>query len=915
MKFNAPLDGTQVSGKHIKNYLALRTTSSASSDYDEEEDENETSEKSQPNYYVASAVFTDSDSENTPEDDDEQDDDKIDNNSNVEDDNDDEEDDNDEEDEEELHEIDTNDTRFDYTKTSESEEDASDDSDSDSDTDSDSGSDSEISSGFFINRTLQQSTSKPLHKKQVKKQKNLKPPPKIQIPKRLDLSSFRNSASPAPSGGSTTLSSNESVTKLVFQDDDDDDSGLSDLSVMSETELNALEASIPEFRRRRDSVVDQSLDDNLTFPRSTIADTISEENSLSSIATSNEFEDNDEDEGDDEDDDEDDYEFDDDDDKLLVMMDSDYASSTADPDTDSIFGDDDEADNDSAIEEEEERALVEEVEKSGDLNRPPSPLMTGYYSDDDEFDSDWSFQNAAFFDGTPETETVTNKSGSNANGHTTSNNRKQSTTNDLSDDDDSYLWSYFFTSDEGSSSSEDDEDSRQGMQNAAGQDEDFSGESTDEDESVPHNANCTPASKPTEILSSSNTVTRPPVLGSWVTNTERPYGIIDGLTTRTLSPPDNGKTDKNKTPTSAVVNKNFTFKRDRGSNDWENSVADSPLAKRQRKDSLKNSSNELDFSSLVSPSSTNGTQANGNLNNSLSSSSSLTSNKTLKNGSSSVSTKASKTDSQVIDDSSDSSPDEIVLDDFIYTSELDEDGEEDEGYVGSVYDSFTNRDIPLSAFRNRSMSFANPQLSMIQNGNSATGSPSPYKVNSQGTLKRRKSSSASSRRTSVSSWRNSQTMNNNNNKLHKRNSISSNNNNGSNNGNISFDTIYAGIVLPTPTVDNSSNQNGNSTDKGGRVKSARPTQKHQSNNNNQYRSEVTMSSMHNNNSKKLKKRRRRLNRSKKLLLEGISESGHGDDHDLFNTDLEIGVDIIGNTDLIEELVGIGALSPLFGEIS
>ncbi|ODQ80124.1 hypothetical protein BABINDRAFT_21712, partial [Babjeviella inositovora NRRL Y-12698] len=66
----------------------------------------------------------------------------------------------------------------------------------------------------------------------------------------------------------------------------------------------------------------------------------------------------------------------------------------------------------------------------------------------------------------------------------------------------------------------------------------FSGESTDEDSSIPP-----PSAKPQlgsknaqEVLSLSSVGTRPPVLGTWVTKHDRPYEIIDGLTTRSLTP-------------------------------------------------------------------------------------------------------------------------------------------------------------------------------------------------------------------------------------------------------------------------------------------------------------------------------------------------------------------------------------------
>ncbi|KAK9493167.1 transcription factor CRF1-domain-containing protein [Lipomyces doorenjongii] len=63
------------------------------------------------------------------------------------------------------------------------------------------------------------------------------------------------------------------------------------------------------------------------------------------------------------------------------------------------------------------------------------------------------------------------------------------------------------------------------------------GESTDEDENLPPPSHRKAGHRGTEILVSSVTASKPPVLGSWVLPVGRRIGIINGLATRTLSPP------------------------------------------------------------------------------------------------------------------------------------------------------------------------------------------------------------------------------------------------------------------------------------------------------------------------------------------------------------------------------------------
>ncbi|KAK9236720.1 transcription factor CRF1-domain-containing protein [Lipomyces kononenkoae] len=63
------------------------------------------------------------------------------------------------------------------------------------------------------------------------------------------------------------------------------------------------------------------------------------------------------------------------------------------------------------------------------------------------------------------------------------------------------------------------------------------GESTDEDENLPPPSHRKAGHRGTEILVSSVAASKPPVLGSWVLPVGRHIGIINGLATRTLSPP------------------------------------------------------------------------------------------------------------------------------------------------------------------------------------------------------------------------------------------------------------------------------------------------------------------------------------------------------------------------------------------
>lgn len=347
--------------------------------------------------------------------------------------------------------------------------------------------------------------------------------------------------------------------------DENQEGSSSELSVISDSSLNALEKSI--LKRR---------------PSLTLALTDQSDSSETSAGEESDF--NDE--------------------RLLAVLSADESSIT-DPDDNESFSDfDDEADDDDAIEEREEQAILEEVKQSGDLEQSP---RVGYDSDAASSESEISFSNDPFFE--PRNQFGIQSSGSTPkSGHG-------------SDD----LWSYFFNSED-----ESDEEKSLGLQGYSHQgfDDDsdgYPGDSTDEDNSLPRSTSKT-KSKPTEILSTSSTTSRPPILGSWVMPAERPFGIIDGLTTRTLSPSTH--------PAHA--------------------------------DEL---SHRSEFNIVISQSS-----------------------KRLRNSQDSL-------------HNSDSETSQLALEDFIYTSELEDKEDQDLGVYSTTFEDTiyhtVNKEIPLSAFRNR----------------------------------------------------------------------------------------------------------------------------------------------------------------------------------------------------------------------
>lgn len=116
----------------------------------------------------------------------------------------------------------------------------------------------------------------------------------------------------------------------------------------------------------------------------------------------------------------------------------------------------------------------------------------------------------------------------------------------LDEDDDLYMWNYFFATkldeDEGearaAAAAYDDaivslDDDNYGAGAGDGYE---SSDSTDVDENLPLTAaDAHVGQKAKEVLSSTTTDYRPPVLGTWMTVDSKPFGIIDGLSTRTLN--------------------------------------------------------------------------------------------------------------------------------------------------------------------------------------------------------------------------------------------------------------------------------------------------------------------------------------------------------------------------------------------
>lgn len=143
---------------------------------------------------------------------------------------------------------------------------------------------------------------------------------------------------------------------------------------------------------------------------------------------------------------------------------------------------------------------------------------------------------------------------------------------DSEEEDDSYLWNYFFSSDADSPDDLQNEsfaveeqlmleeifrqnvDDKKNAENDkvpenVEQDQEYdSGESTDVDLSLPpassHNQGGSKMAK--EVLSSKTADYRPPVLGTWIAIESKPFGIIDGLSTRTITTQATNKNPRGK---------------------------------------------------------------------------------------------------------------------------------------------------------------------------------------------------------------------------------------------------------------------------------------------------------------------------------------------------------------------------------
>lgn len=143
---------------------------------------------------------------------------------------------------------------------------------------------------------------------------------------------------------------------------------------------------------------------------------------------------------------------------------------------------------------------------------------------------------------------------------------------DSEEEDDSYLWNYFFSSDADSPDELENESfaveeqlmleeifrqnvdekkntDEERISDSVDQDQEYdSGDSTDVDLSLPpssgHNQGGSKMAK--EVLSSKTADYRPPVLGTWIAIESKPFGIIDGLSTRTLNSQTTSKNPRGK---------------------------------------------------------------------------------------------------------------------------------------------------------------------------------------------------------------------------------------------------------------------------------------------------------------------------------------------------------------------------------
>ncbi|KAL7666635.1 Protein IFH1 [[Candida] zeylanoides] len=216
---------------------------------------------------------------------------------------------------------------------------------------------------------------------------------------------------------------------------------------------------------------------------------------------------------------------------------------------------------------EEERFLVNEFEHHGFDNEDRNSMMdtfnqihnpdegvVQYESSSDDSDGDGAELEMASFDGGAADGTIVRASG-------LAGRRRKRGVSHSDEEDDSYLWNYFFSGESSASEGEAEAaDAREARSSSDSEEEVIveelfkameredkrrrrtvaspgfveydSGDSTDEDLSVPHSANR--GQKAKEVLSSRTADYRPPILGTWVAVDSKPFGIIDGLSTRVL---------------------------------------------------------------------------------------------------------------------------------------------------------------------------------------------------------------------------------------------------------------------------------------------------------------------------------------------------------------------------------------------
>lgn len=199
----------------------------------------------------------------------------------------------------------------------------------------------------------------------------------------------------------------------------------------------------------------------------------------------------------------------------------------------SIISADEEDDDEKDFLKEEEKFLVNEFENNGfddeqedEISNDPITFIS---DDEEEEEDDEEVIDFTLPDDIEDTKKYPKKS------------KKVSSD---SEEDDSYLWNYFFSSDNESDTEIKNEKSpvKQKVNSTSfiavvEDDQEYdSSESTDVDLNIPANStNSLGSQKAKEVLSSKTADYRPPILGTWITLESKPFGIIDGLSTRSLS--------------------------------------------------------------------------------------------------------------------------------------------------------------------------------------------------------------------------------------------------------------------------------------------------------------------------------------------------------------------------------------------